>query len=83
MLLAKSISLILGVWYSHSPIRQSSNNKDEFFIIDLFHKRGNTYESRIFNIQNTRLNHSQFWKMFVVILKIQQACIFLTIYLSL
>ncbi|RIW90103.1 hypothetical protein D3X35_10110, partial [Acinetobacter baumannii] len=69
MLLAKSISLILGVWYSHSPIRQSSNNKDEFFIIDLFHKRGNTYESRIFNIQNTRLNHSQFWKMFVVILK--------------
>lgn len=68
MLLAKSICLLLGVWYSHNHIRLTNSN-EEFFVIDLFHKKANSYESRIFNIKKTRLTHSQFWKMFLEILK--------------
>lgn len=68
MLLAKSICILLGVWYSHNPIR-ITGNKNEYFIIDLFHKKSNSLESRIFNIGNTKLNHKQFWTLFSNILK--------------
>ncbi len=68
MLLAKSICTLLGVWYSHNPIRKVGNN-EEYFIIDLFHKKGASLESRIFNIKQTQLSHKQFWTLFSNLLK--------------
>lgn len=68
MLLAKSICILLGVWYSHNPIRKI-DSKNEYFIIDLFHKKINNLESRIFNIKDTQLSHKQFWTLFSNVLK--------------
>lgn len=62
---ARAICLFLGVWFSPIQVR------NDFWLIDIFAKRitGDNYISKIFNLRNFRMNHENFWKTLLELIK--------------